>query len=97
MLRKKFFLLPTNFDRKYNRRTMMVVLICITLYPDIIIKDTMLAESHANGNFELAYASVDLRMPLPEEGSSRAALWIFSEDKVLGIHNWVFSATPYEN
>ena len=48
----------------------------------------MLVEFSTNGNFELAFASVDLCIPLPEEGSSRAALGILSEDKVLEIHNW---------
>ena len=29
----------------------------------------MLVEFSTNGNFELAFASVDLRLPLPEDGS----------------------------
>ena len=74
MLDPMFFFSNEILDKKYNQRTRKVVLSCGALYPNIIIKDTMLVEFSTNGNFELAFASVYLRLPLPEGGSSRAAL-----------------------
>ena len=81
MLGAMFFFRHKILDRKHNRRTRKVALSCITLYPNIIIKDTMLVEFPTNGNNELAFASVDLRLPLPEDGSSRAACWIFQKTR----------------
>ena len=67
---------------------MKVVFCFITLYPNIVNMDTMIVEFSTNGDSELSFASSDLRLPLQEDGSSRTAVRITSEDKVLQIHQW---------